>query len=115
MHPFALHHITLSLNDKLSHTQFQILYYLYHKGNATSTSILHFINLPSRRFSIPPVRCQSAISHTLSDLVTWGYITRLPGGAYVNTPKANTLIRDTIYAALLLDEDYKALIRPTKA
>lgn len=111
MNPFALHHITLSLSDKLSHTQFQILYYLSLNSGSSSTAILEFINTPSRIFPIQPVRSQSAISHTLSDLVSWGYITRLHGGYYINTPKANKLVADTIHAAKHLDKDYDALFK----
>lgn len=81
----------LHAKDSINQTsilQCTIMHYLHHKGAATTTAILCYVNRidPANTF----YRTQSAISHSLAELESRGFITRDPSThQYTNTQKAH--------------------------
>lgn len=78
--------------NETSILQGTIMFYLLHKGGATTTAILVFVN------RIDPdngkYRSQSAVSHSISELESRGFITRDPSThQYTNTEKARRYLR----------------------
>lgn len=82
-------HAALSLSQ-IDTLQVSILVYLYHKGAATSTAILEFVNTIARHTD-RPLRTQSAVSHSLTRLAEKNPV------AYIHRDKGTALYRNTIH------------------
>lgn len=101
-------HAALSL-DQIDPLQVSILVYLYHKGAATSTAILNFVN-SIERHTHRPLRTQSAISHSLTRLTENHYIHRDKGtGHYRNTIHGYDIAYAFVRISHLLEKDYTHL------
>ena len=95
--------------DQVDPLQVAILVYLYHKGAATTTSILNFVNTIERHTGTQ-LRTQSGVSHSITRLVARNYIHRDHGeGYYRNTIHGYDIAASFVRLSGCLEQDYSSL------